>query len=133
MNRLDEIAARADAASTGPWAIDLDDYDGASVYIDDGDTWGRAYVCTDLQQDEYEGKNDAEFIAHAREDVPKLVAALRAVEAVCAAWTARGEHDMAYSKTIPDENIADVLLTDGADMVERARIISNTIREALGS
>ena len=87
MNKvLDAIQARADAASTGPWAIDNDDFDGASVYMDDGITWGRAYVCTDLQQGDDGGQYDAEFIAHAREDVPKLVAALRAVESLATEW-----------------------------------------------
>lgn len=82
MNQLDEIQIRADKASKGPWAVDHDDYDGASVYMDDGITWGRAYVCTDMRQGEDEGEHDAEFIAAARADVPALVAALRAVEAI---------------------------------------------------
>ena len=82
MSILDNIQARADKASKGPWAVDHDDFDGASVYMDDGITWGRAYVCRDLQQGEDEGRADAAFIAHARADIPTLVAALRAVEAI---------------------------------------------------
>lgn len=45
-----------------------------------------------------------------------------AVEALAAAWEARGEHDMAYSKTLPDD-IAQAIYEAGAEMVERARHI----------
>ena len=96
MSKLDDIQARADKASTGPWAVDHEDYDGASVYMNDGIGWGRAYVCTDLQQGEDEGANDAEFIAHAREDVPKLVAALRAAEEVAARLDMMSGHTYGY-------------------------------------
>ena len=67
MNRLNEIEARANAATEGPW-----DLIGGGEYVtpvgimvapDDGGVNGA----------------DAEFIAHARTDVPALVAALRAV------------------------------------------------------
>lgn len=80
MSILDEIQARANAATEGPWAVEVDaeGFDGASVLIDDSG-WGTAYICQGLHQGESEGVADAEFIAHAREDVPKLVAALRAV------------------------------------------------------
>lgn len=39
----------------------------------------------------------------------------------------RGESDMAYSKTIQDEDIALVILDDGADRVEFAREIRNAL------
>jgi hypothetical protein len=56
-------------------------------------------------------------------DVREQQAALERVEALAALWEARGESDMAYSKTIPDEDIAMALLTSGAGMVENARHI----------
>ena len=65
MNRLDEIEARANAATEGPW-----DLIGGGEYVtpvgimvapDDGGVNGA----------------DAEFIAHARTDVPALVAVAR--------------------------------------------------------
>lgn len=65
MKRLDEIEARADAATEGPW-----DLIGGGEYVtpvgimvapDDGGVNGA----------------DAEFIAHARTDVPALVAVAR--------------------------------------------------------
>ena len=93
MSILDEIQARADAATEGPWAVEVDDdgFDGASVLLDDGVGWGTAYICQDMHQGESEGVADAEFISHAREDVPKLVAALRAVEVLAEQWRYKGE------------------------------------------
>lgn len=85
-NPLDAIQARADAATEGPWeAIDAFDENGEDwlyseirhTYRADGIVWPNQILgTTDLEE------ADAEFIAHAREDVPKLVEALRAVEAI---------------------------------------------------
>lgn len=66
MNRLDKIEARANAATEGPW----------NVFVGRIDHPGRSLVAVayDVVCDE-----DADFIAHARTDVPALVEALRAV------------------------------------------------------
>lgn len=104
MTVLDEIEARADAATEGPWEM----YDG-----NEGTEYAPLWcVANDAfhnpPEDEaaewigveiYVGdKPDAEFIAHAREDVPKLVAALRAVEAVhFDAGGSQGYFDDGYS------------------------------------
>ena len=64
-DRLDEIAARADAANYGPW-----EPDGSHFWTPSG------------RSDFHLDPADAEFIAHARTDVPRLVAALRAVDEV---------------------------------------------------
>jgi len=69
---------------------------------------------------------------HAPQDRAALLAAVDAVESLAEQWHARGEHDMAYSKTIPDEDIAMALLTNGADMVENSRHIRNAIAAAFG-
>lgn len=93
MNKvLDTIQARADAATEGPWAVEVDEdgFDGASVYLKDGG-YGTAYISQNMWQGPTEGEADAEFIAHAREDVPKLVAALRAVEVLAEQWRYKGE------------------------------------------
>lgn len=65
-------------------------------------------------------------------DVPKLIAALRAVEAVLSNWEADGEVDIAISKTIPHGDAGTQLLINGADKIENARIIRQVIRESLG-
>lgn len=73
-DRLAQIAARADATTDGPWGVDGAAHPGPDdslvVYpLEDG---GAVAYVQPLHA-------DAEFIAHARADVPALVAALRAV------------------------------------------------------
>lgn len=64
-------------------------------------------------------------------DAARLLAALTAVEEMAVQWRARGSHDMSYSKTIPDEAIAEAIHTSGAGMVENARRINNAIARSL--
>lgn len=79
MNHLDlnAIRARAAAATKGPWVPELPDPDDdwaaeeSSVYLDDGMALGTAYIAREISQGD-EGKADAEFIAHARQDIPDL-------------------------------------------------------------
>ena len=82
-DRLNEIEARANAATEGPWEADkyteLDPdgfYELARVIApdpDDEEDYAIGVVHVGIL------RNDAAFIAHARTDVPALVAALRAV------------------------------------------------------
>lgn len=58
--RLDEIEARLSAATPGPWTREQWEAEQPDV------PWGA----------------DAEFIAHAREDMPALVVAVKAVRAL---------------------------------------------------
>lgn len=72
---LQEIEARERAATEGPW-----------VYMGDsgGICWGEIRSCanfnhiTDTPAGD-ERDNDMEFIAHAREDIPKLIAVVREI------------------------------------------------------
>lgn len=75
-DRLDEIQARADAATRGPWSIwrSGTDYPQSVVANDDG----LSLVAETFTGPQHPAA-DAEFIAHARTDVPALVAALRLV------------------------------------------------------
>ena len=75
---LDAIEARANAATRGSWsAFHWDDepsFDrGWAVTSDAGDDWVADYLRAE----------DVAFIAHARTDVPALVAALREARADC--------------------------------------------------
>ena len=70
---LDKIAARADAATPGPWYVDMG-----------GDFGDRFWQIADVLRDPFgnnaissSDKPTIDFIAAAREDVPALVAALR--------------------------------------------------------
>ena len=89
MKRLDEIEARADAATEGPWRyVSIPEHGG---FVED-----RAAhdIFTWLEDDAGTigaTGGDAEFIAHARQDVPALVAALRAVVAIHRPVTVPGE------------------------------------------
>ena len=81
-DRLNEIEARANAATEGPWAVVVDDGVILALVLTDeddglmfGDNGYDAPITTETGE-------DAEFIAHARTDVPALVAALRAVHQI---------------------------------------------------
>ncbi len=69
---LDEIEARANAATDGPWCSPL-----------------GIFIVNNFQEDplgEFKGSNNGNntrFIAHARTDVPNLCRALRAVLDLC--------------------------------------------------
>ena len=74
-DRLAQIQDRAEKATNGPWELTLD-----------GEVQGRrpGFRGADPEMDPIVGcldeAQDNEFIAHARADVPTLVAALRAVQ-----------------------------------------------------
>ena len=70
MNRLNEIEARANAATEGPW-MGVCDSDGYLGRVIGPDGFG---IAEDFRDDA-----DAEFIAAARTNVPRLVDALQAV------------------------------------------------------
>ena len=76
MNRLNEIEARTNAATEGPWVTyTVTPHMGSEVLTAprEGEDYGDYVV------PEYIDMDDAEFIADARTDVPDMAAALRAV------------------------------------------------------
>ena len=80
--RLAAIEARANAATPAPW--DADAHWSGDGFVVMADGLRRAHVpdLRDLPGAESQAGN-AEFIAAARQDVPALAAALRAVLALC--------------------------------------------------
>ncbi|WP_104087061.1 hypothetical protein [Arthrobacter sp. GMC3] len=83
MNTLDEMAARTDAATPGPWrALGTGSAGGDHWYICDDREAIASISCQDGINEE-QRQPDAEFIAHARDDVPKLVKAIRLIEQYC--------------------------------------------------
>ena len=70
--QLDAIKARAEAATDGPWRV-ISDYIPGVIEVE-GPTASNDYVA-ELSAD----KADLEFIAHARQDIPALAAAVEAV------------------------------------------------------
>ena len=71
---LDKMMARIDAATEGPWER------GETQHFSET---GYHVTYTEVEPSICAGVSvpDAEFIAHAREDLPRLLAAVRAVEA----------------------------------------------------
>ena len=88
MNRLNKIETRANAATEGPWAP-WRDQDGAlhmngllmvgnaAAVIPEGESWVEGVDVNPIAHTYT--PEDREFIAHARTDVPALVAALKKV------------------------------------------------------
>ena len=82
--RLDEIRQREQAATPGPWLADvLTDAGNRPVVVlpdpDDDDRADLLFAADAPQATE----DDAEFVAHAREDVPRLLRVAEAVAGLC--------------------------------------------------
>ena len=76
MSTLDEIKARAEEARPGPWEVIEDE---GTVRTQDGEIMFDRSVESGSYWNSH-GRRNAEFIAHTRTDIPKLLAALEAVE-----------------------------------------------------
>lgn len=127
---LEPIQARLDAATPGPWK--------AEPYVFGVLEDGRIRVTSSSDSGIYNTAEDvlpadAVFIAAAPTDTARLLAAVKAVSDLANEWEQRGEYDMAYSKTIQDEDIAIEILKSGAQMVDDARLIRNALESALRS
>lgn len=77
--QLDAIKARAEAATEGPWTrwqvgTSLDQMSLTTMVVSDT---ARLNICD--TSDDSTGRADAEFIAHSREDIPRLVTAVETV------------------------------------------------------
>ena len=105
---LDEVQARADKATPGPWEVKGN---GAQPYASDGIVANcETQIHNDddeagLESDERRGFDNADFIAAARTDVPKLAAMLRialdALERV-KDWEVMPSSDYRDKYAIPD-------------------------------
>jgi hypothetical protein len=90
---LDAIEARANAVPSGPWNVELDVWDEdltLEVTVDNKNVDFLCNIPTQFKNGEPEASKNArasmewkvgEFIAHAREDVPALVAEVRRLRA----------------------------------------------------
>lgn len=124
---VEAITGRVGKVSDGPWTA-WDRGIGYEVHGPEGEPINSRHR-------ETFSRGDAEFIAMAPGDVHYLLAELRKrdealerVERLATGWHLRGESDMAFSKTLPDEDIAMAILTDGAAQVENARHIRNALK-----
>ena len=78
MNRLNEIEARANAATPGPWEAGCNDRHMHYVTTEN-EEFCQTYGPELYDSQGFFSDDDTAFIAHARTDVPALVAALKKV------------------------------------------------------
>lgn len=78
------IAARAEAATPGPWEFNGGDYEARTQLFATFDSDADEYDADILSAEECAelliSPDNADFIAHAREDIPTLLAALATAE-----------------------------------------------------
>jgi hypothetical protein len=79
---IDSIEARALVAAEGPWMVDRQHPEIVLKPDKPGDDWDGTIIAT-LPRDDFDLPDfaNAAFIAHAREDVPALVAEVRRLRA----------------------------------------------------
>lgn len=143
---LDAIEARANAATEGPWVVkhepawEADDVQhpdvitvGAQMWEGDDEPMTVCLVSTDHEDDPVDVLGDAEFIAHARTDVPALVALVRAKQS----WIDGAKVDMAameeerakalaaVRRLREDADEGDALRTKLADLLSRTAVALN--------
>lgn len=88
-DELKEIEARVNSATRGPWTTEAGKYSGdnwliGSIFVGNSLEDGEDY-CVHITTDSIhaselgisDAKSDADFIAHAREDIPALLAEVR--------------------------------------------------------
>lgn len=78
MSRLDQIEARANAATPGPWEAGCNDRRMYHV-VTENEEFCQTYGPELYDSQGFFSDDDTEFIAHARTDVPALVASLKKV------------------------------------------------------
>lgn len=84
MSRIDEIKARTNEATLGPWTVKPDIRPDIVCNIGGG-YFGYGHIAS---MTKYElNQEDAEFIAHAREDIPLLLAMIDAMQETIAGLT----------------------------------------------
>lgn len=126
---LDAIEARANAATDGPWVVkhepawEADNVQhpdvitvGAQMWEADDEPMTVCLVSTDHEDDPVDVLLDAEFIAHARTDVPALVALVRAKQS----WIDGAKVDMAAMEEERAKALAAVALA--GEEIERASV-----------
>jgi hypothetical protein len=89
-SRLQAIRDRAEKATPGPWVTEGD------VVVRDNDDSDDRWITEAWEET---GPHNAEFIAHARTDVPLLLAVVEAAEA----WR-QAEYDHGPGSAEPDED-----------------------------
>jgi hypothetical protein len=114
MTRLDEIEARAAAATPGPWVGDE-----FEMTAPKAPTFQAGNVKLVWADDYHMNEWDAEFIKHAREDIPWLLAKLKECEAALEYYAQKPSPFI-----VPDE-----LWEQGLRVQDRARAALKALKE----
>lgn len=90
---LTAIEARCNAATNGPWVAYLEgrDHEGGSDFVMRGPPDKRS---GDLELSSNASQADIDFVAHARQDIPRLVAEVRRLRAQLGHETAASKRDL---------------------------------------
>lgn len=126
---LDEIEARANAATPGPWH---EQHIGTDTCVHIGDYgWVTAGPrAPEYDVDSEQGRDDAEFIAHARQDVPALTAEVRRLRGEWQVLTDRwGHYKRQYLGALEE---ADRLRAEHNDLSELATKLANAVEHVAG-
>jgi hypothetical protein len=93
--QLAEISKRAEAATPGDWCIydDIDATGERAFYLET-----ETEIIGDTRK-----SSDAEFIAHAREDVPKLLAEIERLRSESNYWRMEHDHQRKLSETYSEK------------------------------
>lgn len=114
---LDEIERRVNAATEGPWGS----HEGCVHRLDGETFYGGKAICRTPGDDDYFGPQDVrdgQFIAHARTDVPALIARIRELEGRVEGYETQIESAlMAAAETQPSwgARVSRVLAAIGSD------------------
>ena len=111
---LNAIEARAEAATPGPWTARLSDMWEINAGSDLVSVVESCWLPDDCEAGQHGGipdVDDARFIAHARTDVPALVAELRAAREVVEATAAYlGDEDFPGEHFVHEDDMAVALV-----------------------
>ena len=118
--QLADIQAREAAATLGPWFADGHEIlVGTADDITRGSMWIGETCTTELPD---WGAANAEFVAHARTDVPALVAEVRRLRAV-----ERAVREQVRDATVSLETLHDQLVFDNPDAADALQAITDRL------
>ena len=105
MNRIEEIAARAEAATQGPWFahqeyIDMGVPDAHQTVTDSAERYKGKFIASVGLYSDVKDAN-ADFVAHSQEDVLFLLEELRVAK--CEAWVRGYVYSYAQERGYTDE------------------------------
>ena len=110
---LTAIRERAEKATAKPWSVVTDELGGQAMTVIDGDNW-------DVIRRPYVGKDNAIFIANARQDIPKLLAEIERLKSELSSLCPIGDLDVVTTLQVEKRYLTEVIAEKDAE-IERLR------------